>query len=85
MKKFYFKDELSYCFVAEARLISKLYHGFERSSSWISPMFSNDPILKAGRVYGLVIDEESGDMCVVHADTVCAWLADDLLEEVATW
>lgn len=85
MKKFYFKGEAACCFVAEARLISKLYHGFERTSKWISPLFCSDPILRAGRVYGLVIDEESGDMVVVSANTVCGWLADDILEEVATW
>lgn len=85
MKKFYIKNEAACCFVAEACLISKLYHGFKRTSGWITPMFANDPVLKTDRMYGLTINEESGDMYVISADTVCAWLSDDLLEEVATW
>lgn len=85
MKKFYFKNEEGCLFVAHARLISKLYHGFEKHSNWIKPYYCNDPILKAGRMYGLNIDETTGFMTVVNADTICTWLAADMLEEVATW
>jgi hypothetical protein len=67
-------------YVADSRIISKLYHGFEKTGVAESE-FCSDPILPAGRMYGLSVDSVEGTMVVMAGDTVLRAIVDgDLVE-----
>lgn len=71
-------------YVGNARLISKVYNGFQKSGV-ADPMYKERPKFNFCKNYGLIVQTVNGsepEMLVISADVVLDYIMNDIVEEV---
>jgi hypothetical protein len=71
-------------YVGNARLISKIYNGFQKSGV-ADPMYSEKPKFNFCKNYGLIVETVNGsepEMRIISADVVLEYIVDDIVEFV---
>ena len=70
-------------YVGNARLISKIYNGFQKSGV-ADPMYSEKPKFNFCKNYGLIVETVNGsepEMRIISADVVLDYIVNDVVEE----
>lgn len=70
-------------YVGNARLISKIYNGFQKSGV-ADPMYSEKPKFNFCKNYGLIVETENGsepEMWIISADVVLDYIVNGIIEE----
>ena len=71
-------------YVGNARMISKIYGGFQKSGV-ADPMYSEKPRFNFCKNYGLIVETVNSSepqMWIISADVVLDYILNDIVEEV---